>query len=362
MASAETGDLNDPGLHSPPFKSTSPIPRLGEGFQQGPSSLPTASPEEAAAAKTNKRRLFGFGRKKNGEVDPVNQGHQPRSISPNASTHPYQTHSSPSSPYQFRPTTPGAPSSASSQIFERDVQESAVASQASPAIPSHIQTEDHIPPVLEASSLAITDGQLDPDDVEIVMHSAHQPAAVTVTGVGPPHEATTSMWSDDVVAHPDREDTTSNYGTLDNTDVRRLSFISFADVVQAEHVDHASNADFSLPAGLSSAAPHLASTDRSPSPVRSPGSSHGLGTTPPTSVPASLHGHDGSPRFGLRGPGSPTSAYSPPHTGGGELTIETMRQALRKTASGDLGGCASQPLSAVSGDDALNESNSWKQQ
>jgi hypothetical protein len=241
------------------------------------------------------------------------------------------------------------------------VQETAVAGQASPAIPAHIQTEDHIPPVLEASSLAITDGKLDPDDVEIVMHSAHQPAAVTVTGASAVHEAPMPMWADELIAHPDKEDAISNYGTLDSTDVRRLSFISFADVVQAEHVDYASNSEYALPAGLSSAAPHLASADRSPSPVRSPGSSHGRGTTPPTSVPASLHGMDGSPRLGLRGPGSPTSAYSPPHTSG-ELTIETMRQALRKTASGDLGGSFSQPLSAVSGDDALNENNSWKQQ
>jgi hypothetical protein len=64
-------------------------------------------------------------------------------------------------------------SPASSQIFERNVQEP----EPSPAIPAHIKTEDHIPAALDASSLAITDDHLNPDEVEIVMHVAHQPAA-----------------------------------------------------------------------------------------------------------------------------------------------------------------------------------------
>lgn len=72
-----------------------------------------------------------------------------------------------------RSSSPGLHSPASSQIFERDVQEP----EPSPAIPAHIKTEDHIPPALDASSLAITDDHLNPDEVEIVMHSAHQPAS-----------------------------------------------------------------------------------------------------------------------------------------------------------------------------------------
>ena len=72
-----------------------------------------------------------------------------------------------------RSSSPGLHSPASSQIFERNVQEP----EPSPAIPAHIQTEDHIPAALDASSLAITDDHLNPDEVEIVMHAAHQPAA-----------------------------------------------------------------------------------------------------------------------------------------------------------------------------------------
>ncbi len=45
------------------------------------------------------------------------------------------------------------------------------------------------------------------------------------------------------------------------------------------------------------------------------------------------------------------SAQSPPLSGAGELNIETMAQALRKTGSGDLSGIRSQPLSAVGNDD-----------
>lgn len=372
MVSAETGDLKDPNLHSQPMPSTSPVPILGEGFREASSAskadVPISPAESSAAARSNRRRLFGLIRRKNGEIEDGSSkvGSTPaRAISPHASTHPYGVYGSPSSsPHHFRTASPGVPSPASSQIFERDVQETSLPAQASSAIPAHIQTEDHIPAVLEASSLAITDDHLDPDDVEIVMHSAHQSAAVTVTGgAGGASEAMGHMWSDELVAHPDREEAAWNYGALDSADVRRLSFISFADVVQAEHVDHAMHSEATLPApypaGLSSAAAHRASANRSPSPIRSPGSSHAMSTTPPTSMHTSSQGLDASPRLGYRGPGSPTSAYSPPHTGG-ELTIETMRQALRKTGSGDLSGFVSQPVSAVSGDDAMNDGNSWK--
>ncbi|KAF2475513.1 uncharacterized protein BDR25DRAFT_212906 [Lindgomyces ingoldianus] len=233
-------------------------------------------------------------------------------------------------------------SPASSQIFERNVQESV--GELSPAIPAHIQTEDHIPPVLEASSLAITDDHLNPDEVEIVMHSAHQPASATVAG-----SMTDSMYSpsqDDfpISGHLDYEDSASNYGSLDTTDVRRLSFISFADVVQAEHVEDNRNAMQFM--SLSSTA------NRSPSPVRSPTSSHGFSASPPTSGATSEKGAELVSPKGARAPGSPTTTHgthSPPL--GGELQIETMRQALRKTGSGDLSGARSQPLSAVSLED-----------
>lgn len=207
-----------------------------------------------------------------------------------------------------------------------------------PAIPAHIQTENYVPPVLDASTEAITNKQLDPDTVEIVMHSHHQPAAVTVTGAGN-SDVLLGHWADDLVSHPptEKEDSASTYGALDSTDVRRLSFISFADVVQSEHAEHAGNRDSVYIAGLSSLSSAI---NRSPSPVRSPVSSQGFGTSPPTSKSASVKGLDLSP--GRKPLASPTIS--------GELAIETMSQALRRTGSGDLSGVRSLPLSPISPD------------
>jgi hypothetical protein len=196
---------------------------------------------------------------------------------------------------------------------------------------------------LDASSEAITNSKLDPDTVEIVMHSSHQPAAVTVTGIGS-SEHTAGTWADDLIAHPDKDDAASNYGALDSTDVRRLSFISFSDIVQSEHMEHAGSRDSIYIAGLSSLS--SGNYNRSPSPVRSPVSSQGLGTSPPTSKSASIKGFELSPR--AKALGSPLLNHSPPT--GGELTIETMSQALRRTGSGDLSGVRSQPLSPSSPD------------
>ncbi|OJD34893.1 uncharacterized protein BKCO1_20000113 [Diplodia corticola] len=246
----------------------------------------------------------------------------------------------------YRSSSPRLHSPASSQIFERNVQESTLPGELSPAIPSHIQTEDHIPPVLEASAQAITDDHLNPDEVEIVMHAAHQSA---VSGIPPSTastEAVSSPTIDEVASKSETDDGAdgSNYGSFDKEDVRRLSFISFADVVQAEHAETSRDSIHHM--SLSSTA------NRSPSPVRSPASSRGVGTSPPTSGAPSMKGIDAkAPRVG-GAPASPTlsqGAYSPPLSGG-ELMVETMRQALRKTGSGDLSGARSpsQPMSAAS--------------
>jgi hypothetical protein len=224
--------------------------------------------------------------------------------------------------------------SPASQIFERSVQEDIVSAQASPSIPAHIRTENYIPPVLEASSAAITDDHLDPDSVEIVTHSLHQPAGVP--------SVEQSMSSSSIDAHhlSDVEDVSSSYGALDTADVRRLSFISFADVVNAEHAG--------TNEGHTSAQSRERGINRSPSPLRSPTSSHGLGTSPPTSLATSFTGLDMPPNR------LPTfnSAQSPVSSSfGGDLTVETMRQALRRTGSGDLGGAASQAVSTIGIDD-----------
>lgn len=236
------------------------------------------------------------------------------------------------SPRNMRSPSPRTHSPASSMIFERNVQEDVSVPQASPSIPSHIITENHIPPALDATSEAITDKKLDPDTVEIVTHAQHQPAAVTITGAH--HDVPISpVMSEDVhVSAPpiqrQESDNLSNYASLDSADVRRLSFISFADVVHAEHdlsegrresTNVTSNTSFGIP--------------RSPSPMRSPVSSAAaVGTSPPTSV-------------------SPSGLETSPHRGLGELNVETMRQALRKTGSGDLSGFRSAPMSAVGNDD-----------
>ncbi|KAK3326354.1 hypothetical protein B0H66DRAFT_530359 [Apodospora peruviana] len=280
-------------------------------------------------------------------------------------------HFMPSSPGRALSSSPRLSSPAGSQIFERDVQESAAVLPNSPAIPSHITTENYIPPVLDASSEAITDDHLDPDSVEIITHTGHQPAAVTVTGVqGSGHFGgsggdLSSSWVDELAAFAsDSEtklaggETTSNYGSLDTTDVRRLSFISFADVVQSEQAaagnsfGQAGSRDsmHGLPAGLTSLGAALG--HRSPSPIRSPVSSAGggPGTSPPTSKSGSVKGLELSPArkplsptatggFGSfgSGPASPTGTTAGGGHVSGELAIETMTQALRRTGSGDLG-------------------------
>jgi hypothetical protein len=353
-------------------QSTS-APLIADPAPTDPGAGETSSTSKAGG----KRRLFGFGKKKDGDKIEQMDSEYPAETGPTSAPLPSATRlASPQSPpldgmqlsvspqrssrastmaspgQRYRSSSPRLHSPASSLIFERNVQDNTLPGELSPAIPSHIQTEDHIPPVLEASSLAITDDHLNPDEVEIVMHNAHQSAAAAVSGSV--HESTmTSPLAvlEDAPPHLDVEELQSNYGSLDTTDPRRLSFISFADVVQAEHQESSRDALHLL--NLSSA-----TANRSPSPVRSPASSHGMSASPPQSGAASVHGIDavpsGLPVPGSWTPGSPTTAtgtHSPPH-GSGELKIETMRQALRKTGSGDLSGARSQPLSATSMEDS----------
>jgi hypothetical protein len=365
-----TGSTIPPASASPHSSLT-----LGKSASQDPATVgddnTATSGPTAKSGSLSKRRLFGFGKKKDGdkttgtdrgptsspEFKDSNMSTQPisplvspsgrhASVSPHGSPQPRGSITSP----RYRSASPALRSPASSQIFERNVQEGAISGELSPAIPAHIQTEDHIPPVLEASSLAITDDHLNPDEVEIVMHAAHQPASAAVAGSNagdsmhsPMQEEMPAAASAILPASPqDADETASNYGALDTTDVRRLSFISFADVVQSEHVAE-SNRDSVHLMSLSSTA-----ANRSPSPVRSPASSHGRAASPPTSGAASTHGMDssqtktGAPRL----PSPPT---------GNELTIETMRQALRKTGSGDMSGTVSPPMSAGSPQEASTE-------
>ena len=368
----------------------SSVPLLGEAFQEGPTRRTNteSDPSEPLEVdtKTGKRRFWNFGKKKEDDLAKkkaaaaaaaptstssmasVVQGKPAmipniRPVSPitgvggipalsKTISHPYSLPSSPGR--NLRSSSPAPPSPASSQIFERSVQEDGLAATASPAIPAHISTENHIPPVLDVASAAITDNHLNPDNVEIVMHAAHQPAAVTVTGTGTSDVLGDSMQESDLAPEPrprrlDNDDAASNYGALDSNDVRRLSFISFADVVHAEHVSEHPGAGGTISP--------VVSHNRSPSPARSPLSSQALSASPYMGSSPSSEGMEGSPnRVGRLGsPALGQSGHSPPT--GDELTIETMRQALRKTGSGDLSGAKSPaPTSAASNNDGTVES------
>lgn len=350
-----------------PAEGSTAIPTLAEPLtaerdEQAHESELLARREASKAAeseekKKKKRSLFGFGKKK----EPT----QPASTSKPTSTTTRTTAASPTQTdrARFSPSSPGRggfgssprlASPAGSQIFERNVQESSAALMpTSPAIPSHIQTENYIPPVLDASSEAITDDHLNPDTVEIITHASHQPASVNVTGLSPYAEPS---WADELAAFSSATttaaETASNYGSFDTTDVRRLSFISFADVVQAEHGGFSAGSpsrDSIHLAGLTSFA--SANNNRSPSPIRSPVSSAGGGgpggVSPPLSKSGSVKGgleaaaraRASSPSGTGKSLGSPTSMMSmslSPAPNGGEIAIETMSQALRRTGSGDL--------------------------
>lgn len=279
-------------------------------------------------------------------------------ISPHRAKQPHMA--SPGLPFQL---SPRVHSPASSQIFERSVQEDMAPAQASPSIPSHIMTENHIPPILEASSAALTDDKLDPGSVEIVTHNYHQPASLPVMGAHMDHSLP-HPWHDDAASnvHTETEDSASIYGALDSPDVKRLSFVSFADLVHGEQVAESTEYRSNRNSMHMGSFGHLGSRNRSISPLHSPTSSRGLGTSPPTSMSSPPRAMDASPHRTGRFPGSPgLCACSPTPPFGGELSVETMRQALRKTESGDLGGCRSQPMSAVgSGDNVLDREQFFK--
>ncbi|KAK4168101.1 hypothetical protein QBC43DRAFT_128195 [Cladorrhinum sp. PSN259] len=325
-----------------PAPAQGTVPTLSEPTSESGGTTPRADSGQVEEKKSKRRSLFGFGKKKDVEEPSAKSSSTtPPSISRNTPAAPIQTEGhhahyiSPSSPGRAFASSPRLSSPAGSQIFERDVQESAaVVMPNSPAIPSHIQTENFIPPVLDASSEAITDSHLDPDNVEIVTHQ---------------RVYTESSWTEELAAFSlekgtNTADSASNYGSFDNTDVRRLSFISFAEMVQAEHASNVvGNRESMHIAGLTSL--NLHGNNRSPSPIRSPVTSAPGSSGPPSVKGLEIGGAPGSPPRGIGKPlGSPTSLMHGivPSIAGptvsGELAIETMSQALRRTGSGDLRG------------------------
>lgn len=365
--------------------------------------------------KTGRRRLPGSATQKAQHQDSSNQSNSPRDTSaavmsdtsaampgalptsplreaPNMNQRPVGTQQIPVSPVRqqytnsipapspsrLRSSSPRLHSPASSEIFERNVQEpvpiSTLQNELSPAhIPNHVLTEDHIPAALEASAEAITSSNLNADEVEIVTATSHQPAvaslessitgeASSLYGQHPPslmHQSSEGSEPASLNAassgflplqsNPEEENT-SSYGALDPNDVRRLSFISFADVVHSEHA-HPTTSDIagsrdSLHIGSLPSAIHERTTSPLRSP-RSPSSTYSGGVVTP---PLALGQSNQQPLTAEQSParsipiGSPGVPVAGAH---GELTIETMRQALRKTASGDLSGVRSAGMSPV---------------
>ncbi|KAJ6032391.1 hypothetical protein N7540_003123 [Penicillium herquei] len=321
-----------------------------------PPHLSWTQPRESDKDQFAENAAAGTRSPSSGPVSPVSPISSEVLRTPNVSDRPKYAYMHSTSPGTTSPL-PRRLHSPASQIFERSVQEDILPLQASPSIPAHIRTENYIPPVLEASSAAITDEQLDPDSVEIVTHSFHHNAGVT-PGSTADHSLASSGIADHLAAHlSDADEVSSAYGALDTTDVRRLSFISFADVVNAEHAETGESMfgrDPSQGPAITGGSYAAGSHNRSPSPLRSPASSHALGTSPPTSISTSFKGLEMSPNHAPRVPGSPFAmAHSPISSNfGGDFNIETMTQALRRTGSGDLG--ASQTASNFGIDEPLD--------
>ena len=371
--STESKDSASPLLKDPSFSQSTREglePAVGDG-----------------STKPRKRDFWKFGKKQEGDnadtmatvpgafptassgnpsgLHPASPGRSPDVMSGSTSPHRGSLAQAfpPGSPgYARHNSSPRPQSPASSMIFERNVQEEVVHPETSPHLPSHVIMENHIAPALDASAEAITNKKLNPDEVEIVTHATHQPAAVTITGLGADHSLASSMQEDSFPPPPSAisaafrqdADNVSNYGSLDNTDVRRLSFISFADVVHAEQeMGGEGRRDSAHLSGHPSLVP-----PRSPSPIRSPTSSAAFGTSPPTSVTASVKGFETSPHRAPnpRGAGSPLPGQSSPLAVGSEINVETMRQALRKTGSGDLSHFRSTPASAIGNDEGATPS------
>jgi len=381
-----------------PRNSASPLITADQRKESQQAAAEGISPTGTATdvdPKPGKRGLFGLGKKKDDKamettsapgmmphtqaavsaMQPASSSTKrlPAELKPqqpalSSPRHPYP--SAMASPSRLRSSSPRLHSPASSEIFERNVQEpvaiSTLQGEIDPAhIATHVITEDHIPPALEASAQAITSGDLNADEVEIVMSASHQPAAASVIESSASHADLTqlhkpslphyesggsepsSVHQSGILPAATEDEGASNYGELDPNDYRRLSFISFADVVQSEHQQQAGSA--LADAGsrdslhIANFQPSIASVaqqhDRAASPLRTPRS------------PGSTHNNSMSG-------GVTTPPLGPPATAHGELHIETMRQAVRKTASGDLSGVRSSLTSPVSDEQSMRETRS----
>lgn len=324
-----TDDRKNTSLALPPTMTTA---TLGQTIH---AALDSASENEKAQltpTQQKRRSFFNFGKKKQqAEETTFKQSSTPTGVPPITTTSPTADNkdvgsgtnstASPVSPVRSshfgsqRLPKSTSPRLSTSSIFERNVQDPSLP-PGSPSIPSHFSTENHIPAVLEATSLAITDSSVDPDSVEIVSSASHHSVLAHP-------ESYSNPWAEES-AHSGDESIGHGYASsLASADKRRLSFISFADVVQAEN-EQATHSTTNLEASHASHPPsQVAASLRSNSPIRTP-------PNPPHSPPGTGLGiADFSMEKDMSIPDSGSAAHS-------EVTVETLSQALRRHGSTDL--------------------------
>ncbi|KAF3940985.1 hypothetical protein ABW19_dt0208774 [Dactylella cylindrospora] len=287
--------------------------------------------------QAKRRSFFGFGKKKAaqqaGSDESTPKATPPTSVPPITTTSPPETRTgagtnsttSPVSPVRSshfgsqRRSKNTSPRLSTSSIFERNVQDPTLP-PGSPGIPSHFSTENYIPAVLEATSLAITDSSVDPDRVEIVSSTSHHPVLAHPENYSNPWAEESAHSGDESIGH-------GYSSSLASADKRRLSFISFADVVQAEN-EQASHSSTNLETSLQK---NTAASLRSNSPIRTP-------PQPPHSPPGTGLGlTDFSMEKDMSIPDRHSGTGAAVHT---EVTVETLSQALRKHGSTDLKAAA----------------------
>jgi hypothetical protein len=112
------------------------------------------------------------------------------------------------------------------QIFERSVGDNVLPASTA-GIPTHQLSEDLIPPALDASAETLVDTSVDPNSVEIVT-MGNVDASVPNPRTNSPFDPTTGL---------DINSIEPGSSLLEGDERKRLSFISYADLVHAEHRD-----------------------------------------------------------------------------------------------------------------------------
>ncbi|EWC48879.1 hypothetical protein DRE_00184 [Drechslerella stenobrocha 248] len=328
-----------------PVAMTTATAQLDESIHPPPDTVGDSEKAPLTPTQQKRRSFFNFGKKKPSPADDATlKQTSPTSVPPITTISPPETKvgtatnstTSPVSPVRSshfgsqRRSKNTSPRLSTSSIFERNVQDPSLP-PGSPSIPSHFSTENHIPAVLEATSLTITDSSVDPDRIEIVSSAAHH----TVLPHHP--ESYSNPWAEES-AHSGDESIGQGYNSsLAAADKRRLSFISFADVVQAEN-EQASQSSTNLDALPTKSPqqpqpqPQTAASLRSNSPIRTPPQ---LPYSPPgTGLGISDFSMEKDMSIPDRHSGTGAA------TTHNEVTVETLSQALRKYGSTDLKAAA----------------------